>query len=100
MEALSLSFAVHEQALLSTMPRKQMNVTLSILDLSWNSVRMASGVALGKSMAHNSALMELRLAHNSLADEGCQEVRMMTFPWRPVAVRLAPHCVVFKMHHR
>ena len=53
----------------------QANITLRTLDLSWNSVRMASGVALGQSLAHNSALTELMLAHNSLADAGGQGVR-------------------------
>lgn len=53
----------------------QSNTTLCSLDLSWNSVRMASGVSLGESLAHNRALVELRLAHNSLADPGIQEVR-------------------------
>ncbi|CAM9461228.1 unnamed protein product [Pylaiella littoralis] len=50
------------------------NITLSRLDLSWNSVRMASGVSLGHSLAHNSALTELKLAHNSLADPGVQAI--------------------------
>lgn len=57
----------------------QINITLSTLDLSWNSVRMASGVALGQSLAHNSALMELKLAHNSIADAGTQAVRSYFF---------------------
>lgn len=35
---------------------------------------MASGVSLGESLTHNSALTELRLAHNSLADPGIQAV--------------------------
>lgn len=35
---------------------------------------MASGVALGQSLAYNSALTELKLAHNSLADAGVQAV--------------------------
>lgn len=56
----------------------QANITLQTLDLSWNSVRMASGVALGHSLAHNSALTELKLAHNSLADAGVQAVRKRT----------------------
>ncbi|CAM9219645.1 unnamed protein product [Ectocarpus fasciculatus] len=50
------------------------NTTLSSLDLSWNSVRMASGVSLGESLAHNSALTELKVAHNSLADAGVQAI--------------------------
>lgn len=54
--------------------RRKTNITLSSLDLSWNSVRMASGVSLGQSLAHNSALTELKLAHNSLADPGIQAV--------------------------
>lgn len=52
----------------------QVNNTLRGLDLSWNSIRMASGVSLGKSLARNSALIELRLAHNSLAEPGIQAV--------------------------
>lgn len=36
---------------------------------------MASGVSLGESLAHNSALTELKVAHNSLADAGVQAVR-------------------------
>jgi len=35
---------------------------------------MASGECLGQSLAQNSALTELRLAHNSLADPGIQAV--------------------------
>eukprot|EP00752_Nemacystus_decipiens_P004848 g4411.t1 len=50
------------------------NITLRCLDLSWNSIRMASGVSLGKSLAHNSALIELKLAHNSLAESGIQAI--------------------------
>eukprot|EP00903_Cladosiphon_okamuranus_P017705 g16304.t1 len=50
------------------------NTTLSSLDLSWNSIRMASGVSLGESLAHNSGLVELRLPHNSLADSGIQAI--------------------------
>lgn len=52
----------------------QTNITLTSLDLSWNSVRMDSAAALGRSLAHNRALVELRLAHNCLADAGTQAV--------------------------
>lgn len=52
----------------------QSNSTLCSIDLSWNNVRMASGVSLGQALAHNTALTELRLAHNSLADSGIQAV--------------------------
>lgn len=52
----------------------QANITLTSLDLSWNSVRMESGITLGKSLTHNGALLDLRLAHNSLADDGIQAV--------------------------
>lgn len=45
---------------------------------------MASGVSLGESLAHNSALIELRLAHNSLAEPGIQAVsyvHIYAFTW-------------------
>lgn len=54
--------------------RGQTNITLKSLDLSWNSVRMDSGVTLGQSLAHNGALVELKLAQNKLADQGVQAV--------------------------
>lgn len=54
--------------------RGQTNITLQSLDLSWNSVRMDSGVTLGQSLAHNGALVELKLAQNKLTDQGVQAV--------------------------
>ncbi|CAM9863968.1 unnamed protein product, partial [Choristocarpus tenellus] len=50
------------------------NVSLTRLDLSWNTVRMDSAVTLGKALAYNSCLVELYLSNNSLACSGVQAV--------------------------
>ncbi|CAM9358212.1 unnamed protein product, partial [Discosporangium mesarthrocarpum] len=50
------------------------NITLTRLDLSWNSVRMNSAITLGKALAYNTQLLELNLSNNSLACRGVQAI--------------------------
>eukprot|EP01038_Epipyxis_sp_PR26KG_P006849 gene6849-9376_t len=50
----------------------RVNNTLTSLDLSWNSIRLESAVALALSLEVNSTLKTLLLAYNSLGDRPCQ----------------------------
>ncbi|RLO00433.1 hypothetical protein DYB28_004026 [Aphanomyces astaci] len=46
------------------------NLTLTQLDVSWNLLRLASGVTLANSLKLNYNLFELNLAYNALGDAG------------------------------
>ncbi|ETV69364.1 hypothetical protein, variant [Aphanomyces astaci] len=46
------------------------NLTLTQLDVSWNLLRLASGVTLANSLKLNYNLYELNLAYNALGDAG------------------------------
>lgn len=46
--------------------------TLRSLDLSWNSLRMDSAVAVAQSLRHNHSLESLRLGYNSFSDFASQ----------------------------
>lgn len=50
------------------------NYTLTALDLSWNYLRLAGAVELGKALAYNSGLRELNLAYNAFGDAGAQAI--------------------------
>ncbi|KAE9000080.1 hypothetical protein PR003_g19668 [Phytophthora rubi] len=50
------------------------NSTLTSLDLSWNYLRLAGAVDIGKALAYNSGLRELNLAYNALGNAGAQAV--------------------------
>ena len=50
------------------------NTTLTHLDLSWNSIRGASAIALAQSLADNCSLKYLNLANNSFAEYGSQYI--------------------------
>ncbi|CAK4070843.1 unnamed protein product [Aphanomyces euteiches] len=46
------------------------NLTLTTLDVSWNLLRLASGITLANSLKLNYNLYELTLAYNALGDAG------------------------------
>ncbi|ETW08298.1 hypothetical protein, variant [Aphanomyces invadans] len=46
------------------------NVTIAKLDLSWNLLRLESGVTLAKSLEFNKKLLELHVAYNACGDAG------------------------------
>ncbi|KAL4171911.1 hypothetical protein KRP22_007087 [Phytophthora ramorum] len=50
------------------------NSTLTSLDLSWNYLRLAGAVEIGKALAYNSGLRELNLAYNAFGNAGAQAV--------------------------
>lgn len=50
------------------------NSTLTSLDLSWNYLRLAGAVDIGKALAYNSGLRELNLAYNAFGNAGAQAV--------------------------
>lgn len=50
------------------------NTTLTSLDLSWNYLRLAGAVDIGKALAYNSGLRELNLAYNAFGNAGAQAV--------------------------
>jgi hypothetical protein len=50
------------------------NSTLTSLDLSWNYLRLAGAVEIGRALAYNSGLRELNLAYNAFGNAGAQAV--------------------------
>ncbi|POM64571.1 Hypothetical protein PHPALM_19877 [Phytophthora palmivora] len=50
------------------------NSTLTSLDLSWNYLRLAGAVEIGRALAYNSGLRELNLAYNAFGNTGAQAV--------------------------
>ncbi|KAL3662350.1 hypothetical protein V7S43_012677 [Phytophthora oleae] len=50
------------------------NNTLMSLDLSWNYLRLAGAVEIGRALAYNSGLRELNLAYNAFGNAGAQAV--------------------------
>ncbi|EEY70342.1 uncharacterized protein PITG_05736 [Phytophthora infestans T30-4] len=50
------------------------NSTLMSLDLSWNYLRLAGAVEIGRALAYNSGLRELNLAYNAFGNAGAQAV--------------------------
>ncbi|ETP55214.1 hypothetical protein F442_00213 [Phytophthora nicotianae P10297] len=50
------------------------NSTLTSLDLSWNYLRLAGAIEIGKALAYNSGLRELNLAYNAFGNAGAQAV--------------------------
>ncbi|RLN95075.1 hypothetical protein BBJ28_00012329 [Nothophytophthora sp. Chile5] len=48
------------------------NHTLTALDLSWNYLRLAGAVEIGRALAFNSGLCELNLAYNAFGNAGAQ----------------------------
>ncbi|KAG1701881.1 hypothetical protein DVH05_010372 [Phytophthora capsici] len=50
------------------------NNTLMSLDLSWNYLRLAGAVEIGKALAYNSGLRELNLAYNAFGNAGAQAI--------------------------
>jgi len=50
------------------------NTTLTYLDLSWNSIRGASAIALAQSLENNASLKYLNLANNSFSEAGSQYI--------------------------
>ena len=52
----------------------QMNKTLEYLDVSWNTIRKDSAVALGEALRYNKALKTLILAQNAFTDLASQQL--------------------------
>ncbi|KAF0719347.1 Aste57867_1107 [Aphanomyces stellatus] len=50
------------------------NGHLTVLNLSWNFLRLNSAVQLGKALAQNNSLKELNLSYNAFGNDGAQAI--------------------------
>lgn len=50
------------------------NTTLTVLDLSWNYLRLEGAVEIGRALAYNSGVRELNLAYNAFGNMGAQTI--------------------------
>lgn len=50
------------------------NATLTVLDLSWNYLRLEGAVEIGRALAYNSGVRELNLAYNAFGNMGAQTI--------------------------